>query len=60
MQVAEFYDSVGQKQDARALYIRIYQLDPVMPGLIERMQHDGVTISEALAAPLPATQPARQ
>ncbi|MHB1768760.1 MAG: tetratricopeptide repeat protein [Phycisphaerae bacterium] len=58
IEVAEFYDSVGQKQDARALYIRIYQLDPVMPGLIERMQHDGVTISEALAAPLPATQPA--
>ena len=58
IEVAEFYDSVGQKQDARALYIRIYQLDPVMPGLIERMQHDGVTISEALATPLPATQPA--
>ncbi len=58
MQVAEFYDSVGQKQDARKLYIRIYQLDPVMPQLVEKMQHDGVTISEAISAPLPSTQPA--
>ncbi len=55
MQVAEFYDSVGEKQAVRALYIRIYQLDPVMPGLVERMQHDGITISEALSAPMTAT-----
>ncbi len=59
MQVAEFYDAVGQKAEARALYIRIYQMDPVMPGLVEKMQNDGVTISEALAAAGPTTQPAR-
>ncbi len=58
MQVAQFYDSIGEKGKARALYIRIYQLDPAMPGLVESMQHDGVTIAEALAAPLATTPPA--
>ncbi|MGC8625096.1 MAG: tetratricopeptide repeat protein [Phycisphaerae bacterium] len=57
MQVAQFYDSIGEKSKARTLYIRIYRLDPVMPGLVESMQHDGVTIAEALAAPLATTPP---
>lgn len=52
MTTAEFLDSVGDTHAAGEYYARAYRIAPTTPGLIAKMQADGVSIADALA---PAT-----
>ena len=54
MTTAEFLDSVGDRKAAGEYYAKAYRLAPTTPGLVARMEADGVTVADALA---PTTQP---
>ncbi|MGC8559592.1 MAG: tetratricopeptide repeat protein [Phycisphaerae bacterium] len=54
MTTAEFLDSVGDRTAAGEYYAKAYRLAPTTPGLVAKMEADGVTVADALA---PATQP---
>jgi len=55
MTTAEFLDSVGDRKTAGEYYAKAYRLAPTTPGLVAKMQADGVSIADALAPA--ATQP---
>lgn len=54
MMTAEFLDSVGDRKAAGEYYAKAYRLAPTTPGLVAKMEADGITVADALA---PATQP---
>ncbi len=59
LKVATFLDSVGDKASAGKYYAMAYRIAPETPGLVARMQADGVTVADALApAAAPAAVPA--
>ncbi|HTV48757.1 MAG TPA: tetratricopeptide repeat protein [Phycisphaerae bacterium] len=51
MQAGIFYDSIGQKDQAITVYEQAYRIDPTTPGLYDRLNADGVVISEILPPP---------
>ncbi len=55
MTTAEFLDSVGDRHAAGEYYAKAYRIAPTTPGLVEKMQADGVSIADALSQA--ATQP---
>lgn len=63
IEVGKFYDRIGEKSNAVAVYEQAYRVAPNTPGLVDLLANDGVTLSDALmtpnpaAAPVPATQP---
>jgi tetratricopeptide (TPR) repeat protein len=54
----KFYDSVGQKDQAIAVYKQAYLINPTTPGVVDLLQADGVLISDIIPVPPPATAPA--
>ncbi len=54
--LGNFYQSIGRRHSAGMAYAAAYDINPLLPGLVAKMQSDGVMLSQAVGAGPAAAQ----